>query len=67
MEVLGALFGMPMFSYLLLRSKKAQTRGQVSWKGRAYSIGTRSENIPEVIPSAKPSSRIENQGLRAKG
>ena len=33
MEVLGALFGMPMFSYLLLRSKKAQAGGQVWWKG----------------------------------
>jgi len=66
MEVLGALFGMPMFSYLLLRSKKAQARGQVSWKGRAYSIGTRKEEMTEAMPSAKPSSRIENQGLRAK-
>jgi glycosyltransferase involved in cell wall biosynthesis len=37
MEVLGALFGMPMFSYLLLRSKRAQASGSVFWKGRKYS------------------------------
>jgi len=36
MEFLGALFGMPMFAYLLLRSQKAHANGRVSWKGRAY-------------------------------
>lgn len=34
--ILGALFGMPMFSYLLLRSKRAHAKGDVSWKGRTY-------------------------------
>jgi hypothetical protein len=37
MEFLGALFGMPMFAYLLLRSKHAHAHGGVSWKGRTYS------------------------------
>ncbi len=37
MEVLGALFGMPMFAYLLLRSKRAHANGRVPWKGRTYS------------------------------
>ena len=36
MEVLGATFGMPMFSYLLLRSKRAHAKGSVPWKGRKY-------------------------------
>ncbi|MFZ0229168.1 MAG: hypothetical protein WAL41_19990, partial [Mycobacterium sp.] len=36
MEILGALFGYPMFSCLLLRSKGAHAGGSVSWKGRAY-------------------------------
>lgn len=36
MEFLGALFGMPMFAYLLLRSKRAHANGSVSWKGRTY-------------------------------
>ena len=37
MEVLAAIFGMPMFAYLLLRSKRAHVRGIVLWKDRAYS------------------------------
>jgi glycosyltransferase involved in cell wall biosynthesis len=36
-EVLSALFGMPMFAYLLLRSKRAHATGKVLWKGRTYS------------------------------
>jgi glycosyltransferase involved in cell wall biosynthesis len=36
MEFLGALFGMPMFAYLLLRSKRAHADGSVTWKGRTY-------------------------------
>jgi glycosyltransferase involved in cell wall biosynthesis len=36
MEFLGALFGMPMFAYLLLRSKRAHANGSVAWKGRTY-------------------------------
>ncbi len=36
MEMLGALFGMPMFAYLLFRSKSAHRKGGVSWKGRTY-------------------------------
>jgi hypothetical protein len=31
-----ALVGLPMFSYLLLRSWLAHQRGKVSWKGREY-------------------------------
>jgi glycosyltransferase involved in cell wall biosynthesis len=37
MEWLGVLFGMPMFAYLLLRSKRAHANGSVPWKGRTYS------------------------------
>lgn len=36
MEFLGAVFGMPMFAYLLLRSKRMHGKGTVSWKGRTY-------------------------------
>jgi len=42
MQFLGALFGMPMFAYLLLRSKRAHANGSVSWKGRTYA--------PEAVP-----------------
>jgi glycosyltransferase involved in cell wall biosynthesis len=32
-----ALFGLPLFSYLLLRSKRVHAKGSVTWKGRKYS------------------------------
>jgi glycosyltransferase involved in cell wall biosynthesis len=32
-----ALFGLPLFSYLLLRSKRIHANGSVNWKGRTYS------------------------------
>jgi hypothetical protein len=31
-----ALFGLPLFSYMLLRSKFSHQRGRVTWKGREY-------------------------------
>jgi hypothetical protein len=31
-----ALFGLPIFSYLLLRSRLAYKKGTVTWKGRTY-------------------------------
>ncbi len=31
-----SLLGLPLFSYLLLRSKLLYRRGEVSWKGRSY-------------------------------
>lgn len=34
-NVLG-LFGLPLFSYLLLRSKRGHANGSVAWKGRSY-------------------------------
>ena len=36
MEFLGALFGMPIFAYLLLRSRFYSQKGEVRWKGRIY-------------------------------
>jgi len=36
-----SLLGLPMFSYLLLRSAIAHGRGNVAWKGRSYSPGTK--------------------------
>ena len=33
---LGMVFGIPMFAYLLLRSKRAYASGNVTWKGRTY-------------------------------
>ncbi len=36
-STLLALFGLPVFAYLLLRSKRAHANGRVPWKGRTYS------------------------------
>jgi len=35
--LMSTIFGMPMFAYLLLRSKHLHGKGSVSWKGRTYS------------------------------
>lgn len=37
MLVRGVFFGMPIFAYLLLRSRRAHAKGKVPWKGRTYS------------------------------
>jgi glycosyltransferase involved in cell wall biosynthesis len=65
-NLIAMAFGLPMFAYLLLRSKKAHASGQVSWKGRAYRTGAPSGSVPAAMQADKPIPRIENQGLRAK-
>ena len=54
--VLAALFGMPMFAYLLLRSKRMHRKGSVSWKGRTYS------NPDDT--TKKPASKQTNQLMK---
>jgi glycosyltransferase involved in cell wall biosynthesis len=50
---LGASFGMPMFAYLLLRSKRAHANGAVAWKGRTYAPEARPVNeLRDHLPSA---------------
>lgn len=65
-NLIAMAFGLPMFAYLLLRSKKAHANGRVNWKDRTYSTGVPSGSTPPGMQSTKPISRIENQGLRAK-
>lgn len=36
MNILAAIFGMPMFAYFLVRSKSMHEKGTVDWKGRTY-------------------------------
>lgn len=53
----ATFFGMPLFAYLLLRSKRAHSRGTIAWKGRAY--GCKSDWTNEIedknaAPSGKP-------------
>src|SRR5579863_8812536 len=55
--VLGAIFGMPMFAYLLLRSRRAHAQGNVSWKGRSYGGCPKDGNKePPVTNSMKRTS-----------
>jgi glycosyltransferase involved in cell wall biosynthesis len=42
-NLVAMAFGLPMFAYLLLRSKAAHKKGKVVWKGRAYDVRSRSE------------------------
>lgn len=51
--VLAVVFGMPMFAYLLLRSKRAYARGNVSWKGRTYEQKSDSQPPGTTISSGK--------------
>jgi len=54
-----SLFGLPLFSYLLLRSKISYKQGNVRWKGRTYDAGSRGKNhVGTAAPGcpAEPSS-----------
>jgi glycosyltransferase involved in cell wall biosynthesis len=46
-----AFFGLPLFSYLLLRSRLSYKRGKIEWKGRSYSpqsaLSGGSEDAPQ--------------------
>jgi glycosyltransferase involved in cell wall biosynthesis len=55
-STLLAPFGLPMFAYLLLRSKHAHASGSVQWKGRTYSDKPGSDK-----------SALDKSGLLASG
>jgi glycosyltransferase involved in cell wall biosynthesis len=59
-------FGPPIFAYLLRRSKQAHANGQVSWKGRAYDVGTQSGSTPTGSQAAKAILRTESPRLRTE-
>jgi glycosyltransferase involved in cell wall biosynthesis len=46
--------GLPMFAYLLLRSKKVHENGQVWWKGRSYSVDGAGRSAPDEKQTARP-------------
>ena len=50
-----ALFGLPLFSYLLLRSKLSHSGGKISWKGRSYESSGRDAASQKYARSASPS------------
>jgi glycosyltransferase involved in cell wall biosynthesis len=55
-----SLFGLPIFSYLLLRAQGFHERGTVSWKGRIYSkSATKTPSKPQVDSSPCHSEQSE--------
>ncbi len=64
-NLLAIAVGMPIFAYLLLRSKKAHANGQVSWKGRAYDVGA-PKSAPVERKAADSIPGIENLKLRTE-
>ena len=50
-----AIFGLPVFSYLLLRSRLSYKRNQISWKGRIYTAGkTQIADAPDSTAMIQP-------------
>ena len=43
-----SLFGLPLFSYLLLRSALSYKRGEVNWKGRQYGTAHRAVEVADT-------------------
>lgn len=52
----AAIFGLPLFSYLLWRSHAAHKKGAVNWKGRTYPSGFRGA---QDKPGKHYASRVE--------
>ena len=58
----ATFFGMPMFSYLLLRSKRMHRKGTVAWKGRSYEPSPDTTNkIARENPDAPGKSLMKTQ------
>jgi glycosyltransferase involved in cell wall biosynthesis len=54
-----ALFGLPLFAYLLLRSKLFYRRGRIEWKGRSYT--------PKGTLPAASQAGLETRGINPAG
>ena len=53
-----AIFGLPIFSYLLLRSRLSHMRDKVSWKGRSYAPSRQaSEGNADTVQAAPARQR----------
>lgn len=65
-NLLAIAIGPPIFAYLLLRSKQAHARGQVSWKGRVYGTAERNENATDGKQPTRSIPRVDKQDLRTE-
>jgi glycosyltransferase involved in cell wall biosynthesis len=59
-NLLALAFGLPMFAYLLLRSKRAYVKGEVQWKGRSYNV------VERKALDARPPAPLESHKLRTE-
>ena len=59
-----AVLGLPLFSWLLLRSKRKHEQGQVSWKGRLYG-GAGQGSSTKVNTPAAPQAVTQRHDLRS--
>ena len=61
----AVFFGMPMFSYLLLRSKRMHRKGTVGWKGRTYAPANKKDTDAPGASAAKGASPAGPDGTTA--
>jgi hypothetical protein len=54
-----SVFGLPLFSMLLLRSAAAHAQGAVTWKGRTYAGSVTSEGSLQSNVQEKTASAVE--------
>lgn len=47
MSIFSSFVGIPIFSYLLLRSKRMHKKGNVRWKGRKYGTHSKESAVPD--------------------
>jgi glycosyltransferase involved in cell wall biosynthesis len=60
-NLIAIAFGLPMFAYLLLRSKKAHANGQVIWRGRTYNVDAPFGSADATTQVEIPLSRLEKK------
>jgi glycosyltransferase involved in cell wall biosynthesis len=53
-----SIFGLPIFSYLLLRSRLSYRRNQISWKGRTYAANKAYVETTAGHPAEQRAARI---------
>jgi glycosyltransferase involved in cell wall biosynthesis len=63
-NLIAITFGLPLFAYLLLCSRKAHQSGKVSWKGRDYTVEASPARVPTVERALTSIAGVENERMR---
>ena len=62
-----AVIGLPVFSYLLLRSRTAYPKGTVSWKGRHYAWDLNCDfDIANEVRAGRPHGSRQDAGATSR-